>query len=1035
MSTRTKTYAKAMGLKTVIESEDRRLNFIFEGKQNPFLESQFRQEEETYHKSPPNFLLRHEDNQTYHIEKSQSKMSANVSPLSPPDETNLRDPLGINTKLKERYLANPSTKDTLHIQIIHNLEDIKKILSLYVNDVYFTLANLMRKEDVTQNEEPFSSIPFATPYHQYGLGDKKNQKNKEAYLTNLGMIRPHLKMFQIDFRLPDPNKNNKTPAPYDDEKYFNMFRILSLLRNACQHGSHFNLSTLFSSSSQTKDLEEFVQSEYEQYRDSFWKSFAETSKVALLILERLYPEKTTAQLSEDYFELTLNHSYKYLGLSLKPLREGFFIFYQELVQKNQAWQEHENEVKKRFHTLANYVLQDYLLSSNRQDFFNQWQLKVRASLNADQKAAVYADLLSELIHDEALNQRLQKLFDLSVEYSGKKSNLPSPKESSFKPQFRKLSLFARYLFFLCKFLGNKETHLLLDSIGNKISNIGSLVSLYQDTPIHGITNHFHSKYSFLDVTTLNKIEKDLQIVRALLNKRKGKDTRESDILIKEACALFHSKLSDEEIKELLKEETKKQKDSQQGSAYVKAKKPIRNYIRNNVIESRFFHYLVRYGNPYQLRGLNTKHSLLSFALNQLPEEELKQETYFVAPYTRSVDQVKSLLLQSMKDLTLERIFDCVLNRNGAFENRLNGIRYDLVGLLFIKLAYLILKNTVQINTLYFIAFSFYERDYILLTGISPFGNDKSVDHLRLTELYCQHASKIQDQLHQDTANGAPRGHRVHINKRVSRLNTSMSFFKEYPFKTKGIFHKYRNVVAHINLVAYLIDLPNTTSSYASYFSIYQHLLQHFLVNKTDSNDSSVLQELKSNLDHYQTFSKNFLRQINVPFAYNTARYNILANEKFFLNKVTLYLHYEEPRHEIVEIDAPLEQEYELPKTKIVGDNSFPIQWTNAKGIKVKNPYPVSKHAHLYAKLESPKVSIQLSLNGGSGTDLIHVEIGQIANIPTPTKANYELAFWSKDIKGNLRWNPQLPVQEKQTFTLYAQWKKSKKPFKQNKSSR
>lgn len=48
----------------------------------------------------------------------------------------------INKQLLKKYCMTETVPSNILIQLIHNNEDIKKILSLYVNDVIFTLSSL-----------------------------------------------------------------------------------------------------------------------------------------------------------------------------------------------------------------------------------------------------------------------------------------------------------------------------------------------------------------------------------------------------------------------------------------------------------------------------------------------------------------------------------------------------------------------------------------------------------------------------------------------------------------------------------------------------------------------------------------------------------------------------------------------------------------------------------------------------------------------------------------------------------------------------
>ena len=94
---------------------------------------------------------------------------------------------------------------------------------------------------------------------------------------------------------------------------------------------------------------------------------------------------------------------------------------------------------------------------------------------------------------------------------------------------------------------------------------------------------------------------------------------------------------------------------------------------------------------------------------------------------------------------------------------------------------------------------------------------------------------------------------------------------------QDVFEKVRNNVMHLAVIdKFLSLLDKYNSKNSSYFSLYNFVLQSLVCDVVEE-----LSYCKKNFLSKGNYSKDVIQVLNMPFAYNLARFKALTNEKIF----------------------------------------------------------------------------------------------------------------------------------------------------------
>ncbi len=189
--------------------------------------------------------------------------------------------------------------------------------------------------------------------------------------------------------------------------------------------------------------------------------------------------------------------------------------------------------------------------------------------------------------------------------------------------------------------------------------------------------------------------------------------------------------------------------------------------------------------------------------------------------------------------------------------------------LYLTVLYLVFKNMVYVNSRYVIALHCLERDMYLykdelnlsLDNKGYFLNNENC--FELTKYFIDNRNKYLN------------------NKACNNINNNLNK------ANKTNFIGYRNIIAHLNAIRNMNFFVEDIGKFDSYFQLYHYVMQISLSRKIDNiaNEDDKLcpnyKEYVTLAKTHKTYCKDMVKALNVPFAYNLARYNNLSIDKLF----------------------------------------------------------------------------------------------------------------------------------------------------------
>lgn len=808
----------------------------------------------------------------------------------------------INQWLVQKYCPAQCIDSNLILQLIHNNEDFKKIIALYLDMVFS-----MKVFKGNRNEDYISKI--------FNNMNAKEIIDKVKSVIDSIKKRPYLFGF-----------NPKDSA--SDQKIAYHLKNISMLRNHIAHDSNDNLridSDVYASL--TEQLDQFIEQENEK--------FTEQNGHNLALISQFYPSWSDEEVVKNYHDYYFNMLDKNLGVNLRQIA----LLIRE---KNNIGQMLDDDRRAKFNVVLKFYLYTWLKANQAKldDYIQQLR---QAQL--DDKDAIYQKIAQDIPANDI--NRLIKLCQ-QIDFQIKPTRFKRIPVKTINEQWdcRVLMIYS-----LTKFLTIKETNELISALLNKIEAISNLLEIDrvlklqavdaiqpnqrffaslpmpnkpikqakqtqpkqqpQSKPANGIrglaelraqlqpsiapsASPDNQSTQCQPVTTslksidYERIARQLTIVNRIRSYHQPKHAEYHRQELIDAISLFWGSdelcitdgIFDEEIKVLVNGSTKP------------VSRKLKNILRNNVIKTKFFNYIIRYIEPKKVANLlHGNYGLALFLVQQLTPsqlESLMNEYIELEDENQLVGQTPREELTEMQKQRLEQYehqLAMIFSEKNLFdvlrESQNNGRKISFIKP-YLTCIYLLIKNLNRINAYYLIAFAMYERDY-RLSGLPLFQYKKKDDpyfNTKMTEMILSNNKKY---------------HQVFANlDKIKQLDLAdyQAILSDQPQKgLKNLFKEYRNQVMHYNVVDYLLNrdfhFPDQFE-YRNYFRIYQWLLQNSLLDMEQSGEintfTKVLSVHRANLTKYQCYSKDLTYQLNLLFAYNYARYKDLSDEHIFNRK-------------------------------------------------------------------------------------------------------------------------------------------------------
>ena len=797
------------------------------------------------------------------------------------------DLLHAKDELERRFFGR-TFDDNIKVQIAYNVLDIKKIMAPHINDIIFSMNNL-RRTDPNSIDKSNDFDYVGTIFYPKGLQeviDSSNNPNNSEYLKDknaldkfrafLEATKPYMPYFgsgfvtgstdevvvnketnQVERDAKGQPKKRKVIQYRSDEAIFDIFRLVNFSRQAVLHGTNEFQSLLFQPNQYP--AKQFLDSLYKDKVEQTNKEFISNNKRAnfhilfhVFQLDAKHP--MAKQLCREFYEYIVMAEGKNLGFSIRKLREQILT----IPEATRMVSHDYDTVRTKLYTILDFILYKETIETEKSTaFITNLVDKLRANETEEGKEEIYRQaslIIWPKIRIRVMNQMLPLMKGDAIKNSVKEQLRPEDFSQVFaKPT---ANSFSKLMYFLTHFLDGKQINDMLTGVINKLENIDWLLRI--DKNVTTDQARLLEPYRLLEQS--GTIANELRFIKSISRMSEEPIITKPMYLdaihilgIKPKQGTTANQLANQEVDDELALSMILRDDGD---------KNLRNFIINNVIESKRFRYLVRYVDPNYVRVVANNRTILKYVLQKMPDAQI--DRYF----TSVVDSKAQLPIQSKIDQLVNRLVQLKFD---DFEGVKQNVRSKsneaidkerkkaLLGL-YLTVLYHAFKNLVNINSRYTIAFHCLERDFAL----HNIDLDLSKNTTHLTEMFCE------------------KGYLSHKQIAVAQENL--------PNFNSQLFKQYRDKVAHLNIIQNAHRFVPTLKRVRSYFELY-HFVSQSLLNSMivsgwiKTKVPSVLLDALQSVSAKGNYSKNALHILHVPFAYNTARYkNLSIGDLFDMNE-------------------------------------------------------------------------------------------------------------------------------------------------------
>lgn len=809
----------------------------------------------------------------------------------------------INQKYETIVFGKPSN-DNIHIQVVSKIMDIEKTFSFVMGNIVYAINNL----------DPEQNIDNPIDYMSNKARTDENLKR---------VLRRCMYLFDLGFEYAEPSPYKKSEQQIEQEReerekenletLKKALDVISVMRTDSFHGYDMCNSTSaivkfpskkFNLDQKGKNL--IYRNAFKYKTDTIKKQYAQNSKVNINFLSYvLYgngcTEEQKKELSREYFNFAILKQYKNLGFSITSLREQLLSLYDIDF-------ECKRNLRSRANSFCDYVLY-YRYAVQFPERIVDLVDKLRCSANEKEKTKVYIEEANRIKEDLRIAFNRINNFDAkSIKLYSTKNNVDDQPMLPFEQVSKdikggdaareKADAFCDMTYYLTQFLDGKEINVFLTTLHNLFENIASFLDVMHK---QNISYDFTEQYvMFYDSAY---IVKKLETVISVSRMKKALDFYNGQAL-RDAIRVLG--ISERHVDMDMKEYVDTYLfDDGKDAEY--ADHNLRNFMVTNVIKSRKFNYLARYSDMSTVSKLSKNKEVVKYVLKRVDTKQIDR-------YYRSVCDIHNISTENK----IEKLVDIIYNFNIDEIEQVNNADPDsaysgkrvpserskqernreraCVGL-YLNVLYQIVKNLMNVNSRYSIAFAMAERDMIIEgKGIEKIEKPKedqnrekksktktsyitTVNYIALTEEY----------LDKGYIKCATERIRENIKRYGGDPRSIDHIPGEYIKKNKdgyseGSTSAFRNSVAHLALMARVSEYASDIKKVSSYFSLYHYCVQKHILYCLRSNNKQTSEKMMIALNDAEThcsYSKDAVKFLCLPFAYNLPRYKALTVEGLF----------------------------------------------------------------------------------------------------------------------------------------------------------
>ena len=762
-----------------------------------------------------------------------------------------QDNLHAKSKLERIFFGEVYSDDNIHIQLIYNILDLEKILAQYVLDAVYLLHNTVKDSD---KDDLMGYLSVRNSYyvfmHANGQSEdpieKQIAEQKAQFLKRLNSGR--LGYFGTAFYEAPADKNSIADKQKDTKEIYHIFALIGSMRQSLFHGHR--KTKRHQGSAWIYCLEDKLSQEYKDTLDKTYRSaidrlnrdFGKTNRVNLYIIENalkcLYDSVEPSELAQDYYDFIVKKSYKYLGFSIKHMRETMLENTDAQKYKSKSF----DPVRSKLYKLIDFLIYD-LYYNRYPERIEDVVCRLRLTMSEEEKNEIYC---------KEANFVWKKLSDVILNIIGPAVDVNNvgkikPNNSNKRWNVDKVCIkadtnyFCKLIYVLTLLLDGKEINDLLTTLINKFDNIASFIDVMDKL---GLKCEFTPEYKMF--ADSKKICADLKLINSFSRMQKP-NNKSIKVMFKDALEIMGMDISDsDEYIDNMQDRDETGKPKQRGDHN------FRNFIINNVITSDRFKYLVKYSNAKTVRKLASNKKIVGFVLNHIPDTQI--ERYYSSCHgsgAYDINGKRKYLADILHDLDYKD-FEGVINndndKNVTDQQKDDKSKKQAIITLYFTVLYLAVKNLIYVNSRYVIAFHCLERDYYL--------HDKSLDDnysncFELTDFFID--------------NG-------YINTRASQyLKQNISNSNTLAVK------KYRNNIDHFAIVRDIGDYIEQIRDFTTWFQLYHYFMQRIVLKENISG----FEKYNDMILEHNTYCKNMVKSLNAAFGYNLVRFKALSIDELF----------------------------------------------------------------------------------------------------------------------------------------------------------
>ena len=507
---------------------------------------------------------------------------------------------------------------------------------------------------------------------------------------------------------------------------------------------------------------------------------------------------------------------------------------------------------------------------------------MRSSLKEDDKTTVYckeADYLWKK-YRESIREVAEALDGDNIKRLSK-SNIEIQEDKlrkCFISYADSVSEFTKLIYLLTRFLSGKEINDLVTTLINKFDNIRSFLEIMDEL---GLDRTFTAEYSFFEGSTkyLAELVELNSFVKSCSFDINAKRTMYRDAL--DILGIKSGK-TEEDIEKMI--DNILQIDAN-GDKKLKKNNGLRNFIASNVIDSNRFKYLVRYGNPKKIRETAKCEPAVRFVLNEIPDAQIERYYEACCPENTALCSANKRR-EKLADMIAEIEFDDFSDAGSYQKANVTSKTHEAeikrknqaIIRLYLTVMYIMLKNLVNVNARYVIAFHCVERDTKLYaeSGLEVGNIEKNKTNLTMAVMGVKLENGIiKTEFDKSLAENA--ANRYLRNARWYKL-----ILDNLKKSERAVVNEFRNTVCHLNAIRNININIDGIKEVENYFALYHYLIQKHLENRfADKKVERDTGDFISKLEEHKTYCKDFVKAYCTPFGYNLVRYKNLTIDGLF----------------------------------------------------------------------------------------------------------------------------------------------------------